>query len=131
MTTPDIAAAMQAAMDGENARRQLASQRPGHGLELTLAQPSAAPAVGKSSLDLPVVGLGYEQAPAPSQTVHASYVVPSGADATVAGYGFQAGKSEPAISVWLGQRSLPARDVVYAGAGRPSLWSRLLRRGRR
>jgi hypothetical protein len=129
MSEPDIAGVMAAAMTSENRRRELAAQSPGLGALLSIEQPVAAAAVGKSGLDMPVIGEGYEMT-APGALQHKSYGPPSPqyAPDVVGGLGFQAGKSEPAISVYLGQRSTDAAVVVSPPA-RPSLWRRLLRRG--
>jgi hypothetical protein len=60
VTTPDIAAVMAAAMDGDNRRRELAAMTPGLGPALPLPQPPAGPGVGLSDVALPVVGEGYQ-----------------------------------------------------------------------
>jgi hypothetical protein len=131
MSEQEIAAAMSAGMTGENRRRELASQRPGLGSPVPLEQPAAAAAIGKSGLDMPVIGEGYEMT-APDAVQHKAYGPgrPVYADDLVGGLGFQAGKSEPAISVYTGSRSAPADGVmVVSPPSRPSLWRRLLRRG--
>jgi hypothetical protein len=55
------------------------------------------------------------------------------ADDLVGGYGFQGGRSEQVISMFIGSRSAPAGDFVVVPAGAPqgSLWSRLTGRLRR
>src|SRR5215831_9245589 len=141
MSEPDIASAMHAAMDGENRRRELASQRPGHGTEIPLVQSPAASGVGLSDVNMPAAGLGYEVAPGLPSTVHAAYSVPRYADPTVGGYGFQGGRARPAVRhvtdlgdgrLFIEGRSAPAGDGVIvasaAAAARPSLWARLFRR---
>jgi hypothetical protein len=123
-----LTAAMDASMTGDNGRRELASRMPGYGAQVPLEQPAAAAAIGKSGLDMPVIGEGYEMT-APDAVQHKAYGPdrPVYADPLVSGYGFQAGKSEPAISVYLGQRS--ADGAVYVSPGsRPGLLSRLLGR---
>jgi hypothetical protein len=125
-----LTAAMDASMTGENRRRELASQTPGLGSPLPMEQPAAGPSVGKSGLDMPVIGEGYSVT-APDAVQHKAYGPdrPVYADPVVSGYGFQAGKSEPAIRVWAVQRSRPADGIaVISPPGRPGLWSRLLGR---
>jgi hypothetical protein len=61
VTTPDIAAAMQAAMDAEDQRRLLASATPGLGVLLPLDQPPSGPNVGKYGVGGAIVGEGYDQ----------------------------------------------------------------------
>jgi hypothetical protein len=131
MSEPDIAAVMAQAMTSENRRRELASASPGLGSPLPMPQPPAAAAVGKSSLDMPVIGEGYDMA-AQDAVQHKAYGPdrPQYAADVVGGLGFQAGKSEPAIMVYLGQRSAPADDIaVVSPPSRPRLLRRLLRRG--
>jgi hypothetical protein len=130
--TAEIQAAQQQAMDAENGRRQLASQRPGHGVLLPLEQPPSAAAIGKSGLDMPVIGEGYDMSPGLSPAIQAAYSVPNYADAVVGGVGFQAGRQEPAVRVLLRSRAAGFGDRVdYVSAGPPRrpLWRRLLRRG--
>jgi hypothetical protein len=127
----DIAGVMASAMAEEDRRRELASATPGLGSLLPMEQPAAAAAVGKSGLDMPVIGEGYEMT-APGAVQHKAYGAarPSYADDVVGGYGFQAGRGEPAIRVYLGSRSAPAGGPVFVSPpARPSLWRRLLRRG--
>jgi hypothetical protein len=141
LSTPDIAAAMNAAMDGENRRRQLASGTPGLGAVLRLPQSPAAAAVGKSSLDMPAIGEGYAQG-APDAPQRKSYGpdLPVYADDLVGGYGFQGGRSEPAVrhvtdlgadGLFIEGRSAPAASpwtLISPPAGRQSLFRRWFRR---
>ena len=130
MTEMDIAGVMASAMAEEDRRRELASQRPGHGVLLSMEQPAAAAAVGKSGLDMPVIGEGYGTPPGPSPFVQAAYSVPNYADAVVGGVGFTGGRNEPAVRVLLRARAAaPGGVTVISPDGRPSLWRRLLRRG--
>ena len=131
MSEADIAGVMAQAMTSEDRRRELASQSPGLGSPLPMEQPAAGPSVGKYGLDMPVVGEGYLMT-APDAVQHKAYGAarPSYADDVVGGYGFQAGRGEPAIRVYLGSRSAPAGGPVFVSPpARPSLWRRLLRRG--
>jgi hypothetical protein len=129
MSEADIAGVMAQAMTSEDRRRELASQSPGLGSPLPMEQPAAGPSVGKYGLDMPVVGEGYLMT-APDAVQHKAYgpQAPVYAPDVVGGLGFQAGKSEPAISVYLGQRSADAA-VIVSPPSRPPLWRRLLRRG--
>ena len=136
MSTPyeaDLAAltvAQEQAQGAENRRRELAAQRPGHGAQIELPQPPSAAAVGKSGLDMPVIGEGYGTPPGPSPFVQAAYSVPNYADAVVGGIGFTGGRNEPAVRVLLRARAAaPGGVTVISPDGRPSLWRRLLRRG--
>jgi hypothetical protein len=130
MDIASIAAAQQQAQGAENRRRELAAQRPGHGAQIELPQPPSAAAIGKSGLDLPIVGEGYGTPPEPSPFVQAAYSVPNYADAVVGGVGFQAGRNEPAVRVLLRARAAaPGGIAVVSPDVRPSLWRRLLRRG--
>ena len=130
MDIASIAAAQQQAQGAENRRRELASQRPGHGVLLPLEQPAAAAAVGKSGLDMPVIGEGYGTPPGPSPFVQAAYSVPNYADAVVGGVGFTGGRNEPAVRVLLRARAAaPGGVTVVSPDVRPPLWRRLLRRG--
>jgi hypothetical protein len=127
----DIAGVMAAAMSEEDRRRELASATPGLGSLLPMEQPAAAAAIGKSGLDMPVLGEGYEMA-APDAVQHKAYGAarPSYADAVVGGVGFQAGRQEPAVRVLLRSRAAaPGGIAVVSPDVRPSLWRRLLRRG--
>jgi hypothetical protein len=127
----DIAAVMAAAMSEEDQRRLLASRTPGAGSALPMEQPAAGPAVGKYGLPgLEIAGEGYAMT-APDAVQHKSYGPPSPqyAPGIIGGLGFTAGKSEPAISVYLGQRSQDG-PVFVSPPGRPGLLSRLLARVR-
>jgi hypothetical protein len=141
VTTPDITAAMQAAMDGENRRRRLASQAPGSGALLGLPQPPSGAGIGISDADMPVMGEGYggpSIAPVPGGTGAPSY-----ADDLVGGIGFQGGRSEPAVrhvsDIGDGRLliepytdgSNTAAVVVSPQAPWRSLWARLAGRLRR
>lgn len=129
----DIAGVMAAAMNAENDRRRLAASRPGHGAPVPTPQSPAGAGIGISDVDMPAVGLGFSVPPTVPQALTASYVVPSYADDMVAGVGFTGGKSEPAIRVYVGQRSAPAGDgiVVASGPSRPGLLTRLRERFRK
>ena len=130
MTEMDIAGVMASAMAEEDRRRELASQRPGHGVLLSMEQPAAAAAVGKSGLDMPVIGEGYGTPPGLSPFVQAAYSVPNYADAVVGGIGFTGGRNEPAVRVLLRARAAaPGGIALVSPDVRPSLWRRLLRRG--
>jgi hypothetical protein len=141
MTTPDIAAAMQASMDAENRRRELAGQSPGLGVFLSLPQPPAGPGVGLSDVALPVIGEGYDQE-APAALQHKAYgeTRPVYAAGEVGGLGYPLGIAQPARRhvTNLGADGLliePGPDGRAAGdstvfvspqtAPKPSLWSRL------
>jgi hypothetical protein len=78
---------------------------------------------------MPILGEGYELT-APDAVQHKAYGAgrPVYAPDVVGGLGFTAGKSEPAITVYLGQRS-QGGPVFVSPPARPSLWRRLLRRG--
>lgn len=144
MTTPDIAAAMQAAMDGENRRRELASQTPGLGPVLPLPQPPAGPGVGLSDVPLPVVGEGYEVQAEIAAAVHKAYGTarPQYAHPAVGGIDYPAGTHQPALrhvhdlgdgTLFIEGRSAPAADgfTLVSPPARPSLLSRLLGKFRR
>jgi hypothetical protein len=133
----DCRAAQSAAMDGENRRRLLASQSPGLGAQVPIAQPYADAGQGSP----PAVGEGYAtEAPvAPSQVASYGPARPVYAPDVVGGYGFTGGRSEPAVRhVWAVDGHLliePYADgrqpfVVAAppAARKPSLWSKI--RGR-
>ena len=142
----DISAAMAAAMGEENRRRELASQAPGLGALMHLGQPPAAHGVGISDIpDSEVKGEGYAVT-APLTAAQVSSYGPGSpvyADGSVGGYGFQGGRSEPAIrhvtnlgadGLFIEGRSAPVADAVtvLSAPGRPGLWLRLrgkLRRG--
>jgi hypothetical protein len=89
-----------AAMAEENRRRELGGQAPGLGAQMPMPQPVADAGQGSP----PVVGEGYSvtAAPAPAQ-VYVPHGVPvygdrpHYADPLMGGYGFQAGRSEPAV----------------------------------
>ena len=131
----DISAAMAAAMNQENRRRELASQAPGLGALMHLGQPPAAHGVGISDIpDSEVKGEGYAVT-APLTAAQVSSYGPGSpvyADGLVGGIGFQAGRQEPPIRVLVGTRSAADAIAVLSAPSRPSLWSRLrgkLRRG--
>jgi hypothetical protein len=134
MSVPDIASAMYAAMGGEDRRRQLASQRPGHGALLPLPDPPSGAAPGKFDAMGPPVGEGYSLTPDIAAAVHKSYGPdrPVYADDVVSGYGFQGGRAEPAITMYMGSRSAAGDGLVVVSAPpQGSLWSRLTARLRR
>jgi hypothetical protein len=147
VTTPDIAAVQAAAMAAENRRRELGGQSPGLGALLPLEQPPADAGQGSP----PVVGEGYSvtAAPAPAQ-VYVPHGVPVYGDRThyadplVGGYGFQAGRSEPAVrhvmdigdgALLIEGASAPAANpfTVVSPPAKPGLLARLAGRlrGRR
>src|SRR2546430_17592739 len=99
MTTRDSAAAMQAGMDGENGRRQLASLTPGLGPVLPLPQPPAGPGVGLFDVPLPVIGEGYDVQAKIAAAVHKSYGAdrPQYAHPLVGGINYPAGMHQPAL----------------------------------
>ena len=138
MTTPDIAAAMAAAMDAEDRRRQLASQTPGSGVALPLPQSPAGPGVGLSDVPMPAIGEGYDQAAEVAAAVHKAYGPgrPGYADPLVGGIGYPADVHQPALRSVVdlgadglfieGRSGAPAGDVltVAAAPSRPGLLSR-------
>jgi hypothetical protein len=83
--TAEIAAAMSQGMDGENRRRELASQMPGHGALVQLPPTPNGPGVGLTDVPLPVIGESHQAAPYVPQ--HKAYGPPSPvyADPLVAG----------------------------------------------
>jgi hypothetical protein len=137
VTTPDIAGTMQAAMDEENRRRELASASPGLGTPLPLAQPVSAAGVGLSDVPMPVVGEGYDITPPVVTAVSKAYGPERpvyGAD-EVGGVGFVGGRQEPAVrhvtnlgadGLFIEGRPAPAADVVTVASApsRPGLLSR-------
>lgn len=125
-----LTAAQAQATVAEQNRRELASRLPGHGAATPLPQPVSGPGVGLSDVDLPAVGEGFAQT-APDAPQRKSYgpARPVYTDSQVGGYGFVGGRQEAPIRVFIGQRSAPADGAVVPS--RPSLWSRLFRRGRR
>ena len=131
--TAALAAAQGQAENAENGRRQLAARLPGHGAQIPMPPAPSGPAVGKYDAVGPPVGEGYAMTPAVVPAVSKSYGPdrPQYADDLTGGLGFTGGKSEPAISMWLGQRSVAAAGAVVVSPPRPTLWARLLRRVRR
>jgi hypothetical protein len=129
---------MAAAMDGEDRRRELASQTPGLGPVLPLPQPPAGPGVGLSDVMLPVVGEGYETQAEMAPAVHKAYGPdrPGYAHPLVGGIGYQANVHQPALrhvmdlgadGLFIEDRSgAPVGDVVAVAAApsRPGLLSR-------
>jgi len=129
-----LTAAQGQAEDAEGRRRELAGQRPGRGAQIPLPQPPAAAGVGLADVVMPVQGEGYDVVPPVVAAVSKSYGPdrPQYADSSVGGYQWQPGRQEAPISMWIGQRSAVTDGVIVATAPpRPSLWSRLFRRGRR
>lgn len=136
--TAALTAAQGQAETQENRRRGLASMRPGLGSLLPLPAPPSGPAVGKYDAVPGPAGEGYGAGvvPQPYQVVsdHGPLVygqTPDYADDLVGGVGFQAGRQEAPIRVFMGQRSQPGDSVVFATVGaapRRSLLDRLLRR---
>jgi hypothetical protein len=144
VSTPDIAAAMQAAMDAEDQRRLLASQSPGLGVLLPLDQPPSGPSVGKYGVGGAIVGEGYDQQEEIAAAVHKSYGAdrPQYAHPLVGGINYPAGTHQPALrhvtnlgadGLFIEGASAPAADgfTVVSAPSRPSLLSRLLGRFRR
>jgi hypothetical protein len=132
--TAALTAAQEQATVAEQNRRELASRLPGHGAQIPLPQPYAAAGVGIADVDMPAVGEGYSLTPGVIQAVSKSYGPdrPQYAHESVGGYGFVGGRQEAPIRVWLGSRSAAQGDAaVVVSPSRPSLWSRLFRRGRR
>lgn len=139
MSEADIRGAMLAGMNAENRRRELASQTPGAGTLMQLPQSPSAAAVGKSSLDMPAVGEGYDTVAEISAAVHKAYgeARPVYAAPEVGGssYSRRSVIAEMADRVFGRQDAAAAADAVEVispqAASRPSLLARLLRRGRR
>jgi hypothetical protein len=141
MSEQDIAGVLLAAMSAEDARRETAGRTPGLGALVSLPDVPYGPSVGKSGLDFPAAGEGY-QADAPYAPQSKSYGpdVPVYADALVGGLGYSPGGVQTAIRA-LGDRVFAAQDRAAAGPGvtvvspdaapRPSLWSRLAGKLRR
>ena len=132
--TAALVSVQAAAETGERRRRDLASMTPGLGPLVALPQPPAGPGVGLSDVALPVVGEGYEvqAAPQPLQVTAPHGVPVHGArpvygDDLIAGVGFTAGRQEPPVAMFVGQRSAAA-DVglvdVVSVPSRPGLLSR-------
>jgi hypothetical protein len=138
VSTPDIAAAMQAAMDAEDRRRELASATPGLGVLLPLDQPPSGPSVGKYGVGGAIVGEGYDQQAEIAAAIHKSYGAdrPQYAHPLVAGLGYPADTHQPALrhvmdlgadGLFIEDRSgAPAGDVVTVASApsRPGLLSR-------
>lgn len=125
---------MAAAMDGENGRRVIASQRPGHGAAVPTAQSPTAAGTGISDVPMPAVGLGYDVALETSEAQVAAYSTPNYADPSVGGAGFAAGRKEAPVRMFTVQRSRPVSDgvtVVSPSLGRPGLLARLRARFRK
>ena len=140
MTTPDIAAAMQAAMDAEDRRRELASQSPGLGALVQLPQTPNGPGVGIWDLGMPVIGESHQAAPYAEQRKAYGPVVPQYAPDVVGGVDYAPGGIETALRA-AAERAFAGQDAAGRGdslvvvspatAPRPSLWSRLFGRRRR
>jgi hypothetical protein len=151
MTTPDIAAVMAAAMDGENRRRELAGQAPGLGALLPLPQPPAGPGVGTWDVPgLDVQGEGYTSgAPAAAAQVYVPHGTPvfgarpHYAGPEVAGIGHPLGIAQPSLrhvhdlgdgTLFIEGASAPVDAygfTVVSPPARPGLLARLLGRLRR
>jgi hypothetical protein len=116
MTTPDIAAAMQAAMDQEDRRRELASQSPGLGALMQLPPTGIGPGVGLSDVPLPVIGESHQAAPYVPQAKAYGPLSPVYADPVVAGVNYAPGDVQTALRS-LGERVFAAQDT----AGRPGV----------
>jgi hypothetical protein len=136
VTTPaELAAVQGQAMDGEARRRLLASMLPGHGSQVPLPQPASGPGVGISDVPrLEVTGEGYEVTAPDAPQQHKAYGPdrPQYAHESVGGVGFQGGRSEPAIRVFIGSRNATHGPDSVVGMSpqteRRSLWRRLLGR---
>jgi hypothetical protein len=131
--TAEAAAAQSAAESLDTGRRKLGSAMPGSGALLPLPQVPYGPSVGKWDLDLPAVGAGYADAPAPEvppwQT--ASHGAerpllsapgelvtgrqPAYADDIIGGDGYAADSGQPAL---MGVRALA--DQAFAAMDRAS-----------
>jgi hypothetical protein len=126
--TAAVSASMNAGMDAENHRRQLASQTPGLGAEMPLPPNPNGLSTGKASLDVPVVGEGYDVQAAISDAQISSYGPsrPVYADGLVGGVGFQGGFSEPAVEGFRFAVSPGLSVPVLAAApAKPGLVARL------
>ena len=139
MTTPDIAAAMQASMDQEDRRRELASQSPGLGALMQLAPTGIGPGVGLSDVPLPAIGESHQAAPYVPQ--HKAYgpVSPTYAPDVVGGLGYAPGDVRTALrhvtdlgadGLFIEGASAPAAGpfMVVSPPARPGLLARLLGR---
>jgi hypothetical protein len=137
MTTPDIAAAMAAAMSTENRRRELASEHPGLGAPLILPDlPYHSQGLG------PVVGENHQMTAPISEAAHKAYgpVRPQYADDLVGGFGYAPADAGPALrhvtaladQVFTGQdRAAGFPFAVISPPARPGLLARLAARLRR
>ena len=147
MTTPDITAAMQAAMDQEDRRRELASATPGLGALLPMEQPPSGPGMGKYGVGGDIIGEGYDQVAEISDAVAKAYgpTRPQYGDDLVGGFGFVGGRNEAPIrrhvtdlgdgTLFIEGRGARAADpfTVVSAPSRPGPLRRLLGRirGRR
>jgi hypothetical protein len=135
VTTPEIQAVMQASMDVEDRRRELASQTPGVGSLMQLPQPPSGPGVGLSDVALPHVGEGYD---------HGAPLVPQskayGPDPLIGGLDYAPLDARPAMRhlADLGERVFAAQDraadpytVISPPAAKPGLLARLAAKLRR
>jgi hypothetical protein len=111
VTTPDIAAAMQAAMDAEDQRRQTASQSPGLGALVELPQTPYGPGVGLADVPMPVIGEGLAAIPYTPQVKSYGPDVPQYAPDVVAGLGYAPGDVQTALRA-LGERVFAAQDAA-------------------
>jgi hypothetical protein len=112
-----IAAPMQASMNAEDRRRELAGQSLGLGALVQLPQSPAGPGVGLSDMDLPVIGEGYDQTADIAAAAQKAYgeARPSYADPSVGGAGYPLGIAQAARgarhepgSRWPADRAWPA-----------------------
>jgi hypothetical protein len=115
----EIRGAMGRATAGEQRRRELASQSPGVGAPLAMAQPAAGPSVGKAGLDLPAIGEGYAQgAPYVPQSKSYGPVSPVYAHDLVGGYDFVGGRNEAPVRRHV--TNLGADGLFIEGASAPA-----------
>jgi len=138
----DVAAAQAAGEDAENRRCRVAGEAPGLGALLPLPQPPNAAGVGKSGLDMPVIGEGYAQgAPGAFQVKSYGPEVPQYAPGAVGGFGYTPGAVQRHVSdlgdgrlLIEGASASPASDVLAVSpetAPKRSLIGRVLGKLRR